>query len=637
MLSFDFSLKEFCSLLMVLFIIQNHLIAQEKEITCGYYESNQSSLLVYNKAYARHLSTNTNQLVNDFYTIPTVVHIIHNGDFLGSWANPKDDRVLELIEETTNRFRHASGKTFSNPYSGVDTQIEFCLAATDPDGNFTTGIMRHYAPYLNLDELVLSTRWDASKYCNMYIYATENGPTGVYVGKASGDVIFYNSEPQSGLMAHELGHYFTLSHTFIGCKNDNCLLDGDLVCDTPPKGAPGYNSGSCNAPREGCSTDDDDFNNRNPYRPVENGGIGNQPDMLENYMDYTAWCWDAFSIGQSERMRFDIATNRQPLINNASMACATRPHPAFDIGITNFITEAFSCKATATIKSTTIKNYGTAPISSFNIDILVNKTVRHSIHQTISIPIGETITVSLNESINLEDGDNYIELKTSLPNEQVDGFINNDWYVQHINYDATGAEVPYLAEYVKTEWPAGQIINNDTHLKWGIGRSGTTREPCYGDNYVYIAGYAPSSESASMELPKMDLVGIADAKLSFRYGHIQRYDSIQNNLRITISSNCLNPQTIWSKSGADLSTGGLSNGNYNFNSLDCTNDTVITVNLSSYIGQENIAIKFIAEGQYNSILLLDSISITSSTLKCAVPKNPHLSNKTNIKGDCNLG
>src|SRR6187399_1997474 len=38
------------------------------------------------------------------------------------------------------------------------------------------------------------------------------------------------------VILHELGHYFNLRHTWEGnsCKNENCLIDGDGVCDTPP-------------------------------------------------------------------------------------------------------------------------------------------------------------------------------------------------------------------------------------------------------------------------------------------------------------------------------------------------------------------------------------------------------------------
>lgn len=44
--------------------------------------------------------------------------------------------------------------------------------------------------------------------------------------------------PGSGTVVHELGHYFSLLHTFEGegaelVNGDNCETEGDLICDTP--------------------------------------------------------------------------------------------------------------------------------------------------------------------------------------------------------------------------------------------------------------------------------------------------------------------------------------------------------------------------------------------------------------------
>ena len=68
------------------------------------------------------------------YTLPVVVHILHHGEAVGVGNNLSDARVQEAID--------AMNADFRGEYGGVDTDIEFELAARDPEGNPTSGIVR---------------------------------------------------------------------------------------------------------------------------------------------------------------------------------------------------------------------------------------------------------------------------------------------------------------------------------------------------------------------------------------------------------------------------------------------------------------------------------------------------------------
>ena len=94
------------------------------------------------------------------------------------------------------------------------------------------------------------------------------------------------------LMAHELGHYLSLLHTFTGmdCKNNDCSLDGDLVCDTPPDKS--IDGSPCNNPENSCGTD-----------TLSGPFTKDVQDNISNFMDYGSPCPSVFTPGQANRMR----------------------------------------------------------------------------------------------------------------------------------------------------------------------------------------------------------------------------------------------------------------------------------------------------------------------------------------------
>lgn len=321
-----------------------------KENICGFDQLHQN-LLEKDPAYKARMEREQRSYVkamssqsgarnnNVLYKLPVVVHIIHGGETIGTENNPSDISIKEIIQHTTERFRHTSGQTFANPYSGVNAQIELCLTSSAPNGSTTPGIIRHHRPDIydnpspaQLDAFLAATRWDISKYLNVYILNSYNTGTlqGLFYPPADVLILEAASIWDSRFVIHETGHYLSLRHTFQigpfasinGCSNFNCLTYGDQVCDTPPKAESGFDGIDCGVPGNSCTSDDHDFNSRNPYRSIFWGGIGDQPDMRENYMDYGGHCMAAFSQGQSAKMRAYINSNRMELVNHAAIACA---------------------------------------------------------------------------------------------------------------------------------------------------------------------------------------------------------------------------------------------------------------------------------------------------------------------------
>lgn len=273
-------------------------------------------------------------------TLPVVFHIISQ--------NPSavtDQTIIDALTDLNDAF----GKTgVYSASAGADTRIRFCLAKKDPDGGITNGITRttsfftsHVNPVIEDDKLKALSLWDPSRYINIWYVAgieleiVPQFQCGKWIRMRAGG---YATMPPNGgltdgivvtgfgtLLAHEMGHYLGLYHTFEGlnCANFDCTVNGDKVCDTPPD-ASVANSASCTSPENSCTTD------------TLSGFTVDMPDDIANFMDYgNASCHNEFTDGQGQRMRAAINTQRAGLLqdectppcNDNIQAAFTRNNP----------------------------------------------------------------------------------------------------------------------------------------------------------------------------------------------------------------------------------------------------------------------------------------------------------------------
>jgi hypothetical protein len=248
----------------------------------------------------------------------------------------------------------------------VDCGINFCLAKQDPNGNPTNGIDRvstmltniNYDGIGNIDLKNLS-RWNTRKYLNIWLVKSIFYPsTGRYIGGFANYSDFHGSvrdgvvckvsrfgssltSTLSRTHIHEVGHYLNLIHTFEVCSNNNCLDNGDRVCDTPPEDVKTTISPNpCGVLDNTCHKDSDDTDVRNPFRPVSMGGLGDQVDLHEDYMDYvdslSGCIRNTFTAGQKIRMRAALNGIRSSL--QSSLGCVpptTAPVAYFDFDSNN--------------------------------------------------------------------------------------------------------------------------------------------------------------------------------------------------------------------------------------------------------------------------------------------------------------
>lgn len=247
-------------------------------------------------------------------TIPVVVHVI----WKLSAQNIPDAQIISQIDVLNEDFRRLNADTTNTPvmFQGVaaDTEIEFCLASTDPDGNPTDGITRTETTVtsftqnnaMKYDVLGGHDAWPADQYLNIWVcnlgggllgYAQFPGGSAATDGVVIGYKYFgYNSPggyPYNlgRTTTHEVGHWLNLYH--IWGDDGGACTGSDLVADTPNQG---NNYWGCPSfPQSSCGSE----------------------DMFQNYMDYSDDnCMNIFTEGQRVRMQAAINFYRTELFES---------------------------------------------------------------------------------------------------------------------------------------------------------------------------------------------------------------------------------------------------------------------------------------------------------------------------------
>ncbi|MBX2896262.1 MAG: PKD domain-containing protein [Cyclobacteriaceae bacterium] len=292
---------------------------------------------------------------NVVLTIPIIVHVVHNGEAIGTGTNISQAQVQAQIEVLNEDFRRKPGTPgFNTNPVGADIELEFCLSPVDLNGNAMSepGIHRYNGSRADWSRdqienlLKPATIWNPNLFYNIWTvrfassdasligYAQfpdqsglaglpSNGPAstdGVVVrfqsfgstdkGNFPVMVAPYN---KGRTLTHETGHWLGLRHIW---GDGGCSAD-DFVSDTPNADGP---SSGCPIGRISCSA----------------------VNMVENYMDYTNdACMNIFTQGQKTRMMavLQVSPRRKTLVesNLCSPLVADVPTPNFQVNSTTVL------------------------------------------------------------------------------------------------------------------------------------------------------------------------------------------------------------------------------------------------------------------------------------------------------------
>lgn len=268
------------------------------------------------------------------YEIPVVVHVLHTGGAIGSAYNPSDAQITGMIDYLNQTYA-ATWPGYPDASSGgTEIPLRFTLAKRDPNCNPTTGIIRVNgssnptyaangitadpgAPGASDATVKAMSRWPNSDYYNIWIVNKIKGNDGTIPGvpytagyayfpgafpEVDGTVLLASSsQAGSSVLPHEIGHAFALYHTFeddnggMTCPiNNNCITDGDMVCDTDPHVRSPFNCPAATT---------------NPCTGAPHGNV------VRNIMDYSS-CPDRFTPGQRTRVINALLSSRGSLISS---------------------------------------------------------------------------------------------------------------------------------------------------------------------------------------------------------------------------------------------------------------------------------------------------------------------------------
>lgn len=597
------------------------------------------------------------------YNIPVIVHVIHNGEAVGSGTNISVAQIQSQIDVLNEDFRKLNADNSNVPAvwtsTSADCEINFCLATIDPNGNTlpTPGINRinrntmgwNTPPYSMsyVDNTIKPvTIWDPNDYLNIWVmnlsggllgYATFpagstlTGLSAPYGGPTNdGVVILYDAFGRTGNVSapynlgrtatHEVGHWLGLRHIWgdSSCGNDYCS-------DTPTQQTSNY--GCPSGVQVSCS----------------NGPNG---DMWMNYMDYTNdACMYMFTNNQKARIQTCMANGTYRSTLNSSPACQTASSP-LDAGVLNVTSPSGTiCSATFT-PTVTLKNFGTSTLTSVTINYQIDAGPAVSTYNwTGSLASNATATVTL-PSVTTTAGSHTFTAYTSNPNSGTDGNTSNDSYTSSFSVVASGLSLPFSEGFEGTTFvPTGWVLNNpDNSTTWERTTTAakTGVASAFMNNWVYSTG---SGERDEMTLPMLNLASVSSPSLTFQVAHQVYYDAsdpgpYHDTLEVLVSTNCgATWSSVYKKWNTTLATTVPTSSNSEFTPTS-NQWRLETISLSSYASASNAMIRFRSISDYSNNLFVDDVNISGLTNITETELNEMISvfpNPTNGILNINLG
>ena len=560
------------------------------------------------------------------FEIPVVVHVVHNGEAIGSGVNISDAQILSQISVLNEDYRRMNSDASSTPpeFQSVagNLDIEFVLARQDPEGLATTGIVRVQGTQTSWSindnyELKALSYWPAEDYMNIWV-SNLTGVLGYSQFPVSGlpglenssdnrltdgIVIAYNvfgsvddgpfnlsSKYNKGrTTTHEMGHFFGLRHIW-GDDDGRCDGPGDYVDDTPNQG--GEYTGCPSHPKVSCSV----------------------TSMFQNFLDYTDdACMNLFTAEQVGRMTtvLENSPRRASLLSSHGLA---NPSPLpNDIGIRAVISPLDGECSSLVTPIIEVRNYGSNLVSSTRITLTIDGVLVETKDFTFT-PLSALQSTTLSFSPTpFASGIHTVSFEVTLTNGVADGGLSNNEMSQPVIIPET-TSLPIIENFnsIPDLW---QIINPDLKTTWQIA-SAPKDDPSNTAAKMDFFNYEDNfGEIDLLVTPLFDLSTEPVALLLFDVAYA-RFQDDHDGLKVIVLSDCnadVNQGTVvYDKSGAALQT--RSPTTEEFVPSNESQWRTEFIDLSAFAGQSNLQLAFVGINDWGNNLYLDNIKVVTTPL-----------------------
>jgi len=621
---------------LISFLIIHPLIGQERcatveynqelnIVTQGIYQITSFEKWMQNKIRERKSSSVLNQIQGEqVYTIPVVIHVIHNNESVGFGSNISESQINSQIEVLNEDYRRLNFDTINTPEifkpMAADIRIEFKLAERDPNGEETNGILRvagtqnewNATSSQDNQELKSLSFWPPEDYLNLWVTTIANDYLGyaqypitelpgsvppfdretdgvVIHYRAFGSILkgnfphLYSNFNRGRTTTHEIGHFFGLRHIWgdiIGCG-------GTDYCDDTPDAEDFHYS---------CS-------NIDPFT------CGSE-DMYQNYLDYSYdACMNIFTIDQSERMR--IVLENSPRRKSLLTSKGILPPDDYDIAmeIRDIISPAnINCEAEL-FPAIVVQNIGNTEISSFDILLTLEQNEYIINYTDYIIPPGNSSLLELSDEIGtwlLDPGQYYFKVGIRNPNGVDSINLENFDKEKYFLSDGTQDVAPSIERFTDLDFSNSlwSVYNPDNDLTWTLENT-----PVDNQNNIAASINMYNYDSLGAEdwliSPVLDMSMAPDANITFNYSY-SLGDSNGDILALRVSTDCGEsfPYIAFSAQGSEIETGSA-NGEWKpFMSSEWKKGYV---DLGNFAGMQDVRIAFVTTNLNGNNLFLDDL------------------------------
>lgn len=544
--------------------------------------------------------------------IPVVVHVLY-----------KDSSQLLSISDIQTQF-HYLNLDFNKSNSDTidipskwdsligDVKLDFVLSKRDIIGQSSLGIDFIFSgatSFYNHEwaknaSMGGTPPWDSDKYLNVWICDLDSADIGSsanlwdeqsipgvvinyhYFGKNTNQWNFNEGRTLTYLIAKYLGLESLNEGSFCDGRKDNtCIIQGDLICDTPPHDE---NLDKCSSDQSNSCLEDNDMD-----------------DMFSNFMSNSSdSCRLFFTHDQAERMHHFCKSFLQNMYTNSN---ALNPIENLNLRLFDIYLDHNPCNDSISV-SYLVQNMGTDTVFSYAINNRVgNLQANPVMNTTPMVPFDiDTHRININ---NLPYGNQIFKASVSIVNNVIDQCPYNDTLYASFYK----SKLAFINGLLNIDFDTDTSINklgyfnpdNDQSWKQSLnlgGKDSLSTKALMLNHY----NYPGSGQLDAFLTPSFYLNDVDSPKLFFDIAYAKFSSFNYERFKIYVQYSCGEDSIIFNKAGSSLQSISTSK---DYDWYPQPNEWKRwELDMTDFIG-DTIAFRFEVENGYGNNFFIDNIKI----------------------------